>query len=94
MLGNWENGQIEETPELDEGEYVVREILHRRLIDKNIGRLPMEDDFEYLVAWDGFGDEENTWEPYEHLKHCVDKLKVFHDRLKVKAMRKRKAKRM
>ena len=28
---------------------------------------------KYLVKWKGYGDDENTWEPHDHLHHEVIK---------------------
>ncbi|XP_055955550.1 chromodomain Y-like protein [Patella vulgata] len=32
---------------------------------------------EYLVRWDGFGEEEDSWEPSKSLVNCVDQIKTF-----------------
>jgi hypothetical protein len=36
----------------------------------------------YLVKWQGYSDEENTWEPIESLRYCSDKLKEYQLRVK------------
>lgn len=89
---NLNNGNIEEA--LSENEFVVGKILDRRLLYKLENCVPLDEDYEYLVSWDGYDEEENTWEPYDHLKHCTVKLKEFHDRLKSKALRSRRGKRI
>ncbi|KAG9082422.1 hypothetical protein FRC07_014207 [Ceratobasidium sp. 392] len=33
---------------------------------------------QYYVSWKGYGPEENTWEPYEHLTNAQEELQVFH----------------
>jgi len=33
---------------------------------------------EYLVRWKGFGDEQDSWEPFKHLKHAVQAIAEFH----------------
>lgn len=40
----------------------------------------------YLVKWQGYSDDENTWEPIESLRYCDDKLKQY--KLRVKEERK------
>lgn len=35
---------------------------------------------EYLIKWQGYSHNENTWEPVENLKHCTDKLIEFHEK--------------
>ena len=32
----------------------------------------------YLVKWQGWGAESNTWEPLAHLQDCCEKLKEFY----------------
>lgn len=81
-----------EEEEAGEGEYVVDQILNRRL--RNNVPNPKDTDYEYLVSWEGYGEAENTWEPYENLARCASKLEDFLDRIKKKALRNRKGKRM
>ncbi|KAL8429499.1 hypothetical protein Efla_004896 [Eimeria flavescens] len=33
---------------------------------------------EYLVKWEGYPDEDITWEPIQHLDSCRDLLRAFH----------------
>ena len=75
----------------DEGEYYnVEKILDRRL---RAGVLPAIEhqaaDFEYLVSWEGYSKEENTWEPYENLSRCSEKLGEYLDRIKKRALNNR-----
>jgi hypothetical protein len=53
----------------DEPEYEVAEILDSRRKRKNV---------QYLVAWRGYGPEENTWEPALHLQNCPEMVESFH----------------
>ena len=50
-------------------EYEVKEILDSRLYRRKL---------QYLVDWLGYGPEQRTWEPEEHVKHCAEKIKEFH----------------
>ncbi len=84
------NEHVEEV--LSENEFVVGKILDRRLLLAIAKSNPLDEDYEYLVSWEGYRDEDNTWEPYDNLKHCTLKLKEFHDRLRNKALRKRRGK--
>ena len=70
--------------------YIVEKILDRRL---RAGVLPAIEhqatDFEYLVSWEGYSKEENTWEPYENLSRCSEKLGEYLDRIKKRALNNR-----
>ena len=35
---------------------------------------------QYLVSWEGYGPEQNSWEPAEHLKNAPDAVQDFHRR--------------
>ena len=58
---------VVETPEGEE--YNVEEILDSRLKRGKI---------EYLVKWEGYSNEENTWEPLGHLKNAKEAIADFH----------------
>ena len=49
----------------EEDQYEVERILDKR-------------DNTYLVKWKGYEEEENTWEPVQHLRNCYQKIKDYH----------------
>jgi len=58
-------------PELVDGEeeYIVEEILNSRMFQWKL---------QYLVKWEGYGIEGNTWEYLENLNHAPEKVMEFH----------------
>ena len=66
-------GQKAEAPppeEIDgELEYHVEEVLDSRL---RHGQL------QYLVKWQGYTEENNTWEPTMNLEHATAVIAAFH----------------
>jgi len=40
----------------------------------------MEKKLQYLVAWEGYGLEENSWEPARNLHNALDVVADFHRR--------------
>ena len=63
------------------GIYQVERILAERYNSKKMRK-------EYLLKWENFGDEENTWEPEENLE-CDQLIKEFQSKKKVSKSRKR-----
>lgn len=43
-------------------------------------RFTRHDGHEYLVRWKGWDENDNTWEPFDHVKHLTDLLWSFHQR--------------
>jgi hypothetical protein len=33
---------------------------------------------QYLISWEGYGPEENSWEPVENLQNASNAVKDFH----------------
>jgi len=60
-----------------EEEYVVEKLLDKRIRNGAV---------EYLVSWQGYGPEENTWEPKKNLD-CPDLVKKYEDVLREKKKR-------
>jgi len=58
-------------PELVDGEeeYVVEKILNSRMFRRKL---------QYLVKWEGYGIEGNTWEYWDNLSHAPEKVTEFH----------------
>ena len=54
----------------DEQDWMVQAIL-----DQRVGATG---DIEYLVKWQGWTEEYNTWEPGANLGGCVELLSAFH----------------
>ena len=57
------------SPEPKDGEvnYVVREIVESRRVNRKGGK-PVE----YFILWEGYPDEEGTWEIYDTLKGTAE----------------------
>jgi len=58
-------------PELIDGEeeYIVEKILNSRMFRRKL---------QYLVKWEGYGIEVNTWEYLENFNHAPEKVTEFH----------------
>lgn len=57
-----------------EGEYTVEKILRKRIRNGKV---------EYFLKWQGFGDDDCTWEPRDHLT-CEDLIEEFEQNLEKK----------
>jgi len=63
-----------------EPSYVVAEVVDSRWYGNPKSRFPHRF-VQYLVAWDGYGPEENSWKPFEMLEGtAMQALVNFHDR--------------
>ncbi|CAH2096305.1 unnamed protein product [Euphydryas editha] len=58
----------------DAGEYVVEKILAKRFN-------PRRKHYEYLLKWEGYPHEQNTWEPVENMETCKHLLEAFEKQL-------------
>ena len=60
-------------PELIDGEeeYIVKKILDSRMFQWRL---------QYLVKWEGYGIEGNTWEYSENVKNTLEKVADIHTR--------------
>ncbi|XP_062200415.1 DNA (cytosine-5)-methyltransferase 3-like [Phragmites australis] len=59
-------------PELDEDEFVVE-----KLIGICYGGSGRENGLHFKVQWQGYGPEEDTWEPIDNLSDCPLKIREF-----------------
>ena len=64
---------IPQPPEIIEGEqeYEVKEVLDSKIRGRTLW---------YFVDWIGYGPEERTWEPAEHLTHAEGLVIAYHQR--------------
>jgi hypothetical protein len=64
---------VPEPPEIVEGEpeYEVKEVLDSKIRGRTL---------LYYVDWIGWGPEERTWEPTEHLTHAEKLVAAYHQR--------------
>jgi hypothetical protein len=64
----------------DEPSYVVKEIVDSRWYGPTKAKFPKRF-VQYMVVWEGYGPENNSWEPYESLQDTAESaLKAFHRR--------------
>lgn len=56
------------------GEYVVEKILAKRFN-------PRKKQYEYLLKWEGYPHDQNTWEPIENMETCKHLLEAFEKQL-------------
>lgn len=57
-----------------EEEFIVEGIIDSRIYRNKL---------QYLVKWEGYGPEENSWEPAEHV-HAPRLVQEFHQRFPLK----------
>ena len=73
--------RVEKVPELDAGdnskEYEVEAILDRAVYTMELesGHLP---GLSYVIAWKGYPEEENIWEPVSAVQHLRKLISSFH----------------
>lgn len=66
-----EETHAERSEELFEGMYQVEKIKKINVVGKFKLR--------FYIKWKGWGQDENTWEPFQHLKLCFPILKKFYE---------------
>jgi chromodomain-containing protein/p58 integrase-like protein len=66
-------------PETTRDDETFEEFEVEHILDKRV----RQGKVEYLVKWKGYENNENTWEPTEHL-HCPDKVQEFVKRSRKK----------
>ena len=49
-------------------------------VEKNLASRRRERRVGYLVRWEGYGDEHDSWEPVAHFEKCPEMLQHFHQR--------------
>ncbi|XP_014294542.1 uncharacterized protein Chro isoform X3 [Halyomorpha halys] len=76
-------GKDGEQDTLQEEEFVVEKIVSRRFN-------PRRKQYEYLLKWEGYPSEQNTWEPAENLEACQHLLKAFEENLAKQSLNKQK----
>lgn len=67
-----------------EEEFEVEEILTH----KPKGRKKTDPRVKFLIKWKGYGEENNTWEPYKNLKNAHAALDEYWDTIAVRAAQK------
>ena len=60
-----------------------------KILDKRISKKGKK--VEYLIKWDGYGPEDNTWEPECNI-YCPVMLRTFEEKLKKEKIEIEKAK--
>lgn len=65
-------------------EYVVEKIVSKRYN-------PRKKTFEYLIKWENFDSNQNTWEPPAHLQSCQNMVQDFEKYLQKQKLEKAKA---
>lgn len=58
----------------ESGEFIVEKILAKRFN-------PRKKQYEFLLKWEGYPHEQNTWEPIENLSTCKNLLEAFEKQL-------------
>ena len=78
------DSEIDEEEQPKKIEYVVESIRDKRKCHKG-------GSYEYLVKWQGYSSDENTWEPKENLSNAPDAMREFENKLLKKKQTSKKA---
>ena len=65
----------------DDEEYMVETILDHR----PKGKKKSDSKLQFLIKWEGYGSENNTWGPRKNLKNAPESLKEYSDMVAVQA---------
>ena len=74
------DGRVQPPPPLVEVEATL-EYEVERILDKRTRKRGRSSSDEYLVKWQGYGHENNTWEPLANLTNCVALVREFESSL-------------
>lgn len=75
------NAELSAAIEDNAEEFVVEEIVGKRYNNKT-------KQFEYLLKWEGYPSEQNTWEPYANLTSCRYLIREYERKLYRRHLRK------
>ena len=57
-------------------------LTHESKVEEIIDKRKHYNKIQYLVQWKGYGNDDRTWEPIEHLENCQELLNEFESKLR------------